>query len=160
MLHRRAVGWPRTRWYLFRSERSPEGLSLVWVRFDFWTDALRLWEDQSFGARPAPLSHVEPVARVLSAGAPPRPPRHLPSRVGTGHTRGWDLLDPDRRPETPHIGCAAPVPRHRRTDAAAATTAFSPFGRSHGKTARVWFGAWRLRSGCRPYLQRCVSNGP
>jgi len=22
MLHRRAVGWPRTHWYLFRSERS------------------------------------------------------------------------------------------------------------------------------------------
>jgi len=29
MLHRRAVGWPRTHWYLFRSERSPEGLSLL-----------------------------------------------------------------------------------------------------------------------------------
>jgi len=27
-LHRRAAGWPRTHWYLFRSERSPEGLSL------------------------------------------------------------------------------------------------------------------------------------
>jgi len=28
ILHRRAAGWPRTHWYLFRSERSPEGLSL------------------------------------------------------------------------------------------------------------------------------------
>jgi hypothetical protein len=80
------------------------------------SDALRLWGYQSFGARLAAHSRVEWFARVLPAGAPP----HLPNTAGTGHTRGWVLLDPDRRLKRPSRGRAALAQCHRRTDASAA----------------------------------------
>src|SRR5713226_6672533 len=79
--------------------------ALVWLRPDFWADALRLWAYQSFGASAAPLSHVLPVARVLPAGAPP----HLPRVHRTGHKRVYHLPSQGKRPETLSTDRAAPV---------------------------------------------------
>jgi hypothetical protein len=79
--------------------------ALVWLHSDFWADALRHEGCPCFGAAPAPHSRVLALARVLPAGAPP----HLPNTAGTGHTRGWDLLDRDGQPETPSRGHAAPA---------------------------------------------------
>ena len=95
--------------------------ALVWVRFDFRADALRHGGYPCFGARPAPLSRVVWLARVLPAGAPP----HLPRERHTGHTRGEDLLlDQDRRLETPSTGRAAPARRRTGTGASAVRAAW------------------------------------
>ncbi len=68
----------------------------MWVWSDFEADALRHEGYPCFEASLAPHSRVEGRARVRPAGALP----HLPRVQRTGHTREWDLLDPDRRPET------------------------------------------------------------
>src|SRR6266851_489059 len=129
--------------------------ALVWVHLDFGADALRLWRCQSFGARPAPLSRVRRFALVLPAGAPP----HLPSVQRTGHKRVEHLLLRDKRPKTLNRGRAGWDRCHRHTGASAAKAAWGRTLRSHDKIATIWWYAWELRSGCRPYLQRCASDG-
>src|SRR5260221_1911606 len=49
--------------------------ALVWLRSDFWADALRHGRCPCFGARPAPHSRVGWLARVLPTGEPPHLPR-------------------------------------------------------------------------------------
>src|SRR5260221_10100772 len=129
-------------------------LALVSVHADFRADALRLWGRQSFGAASAPHSRVLSLARVLPAGAPP----HLPRERRTGHTRGWGLLDRDRRPETPSTGRAAPARCRTGTDEAAAKAVFSYIAHSHGNIGTASWNVWGSRAGCRPCLQRCVST--
>ena len=79
---------------------------------------------------------------------------------GTGHTREEDLPGPERWPGTPKRGHAG------RPNATGAVTPALPQGLRdkltclHGRTAKVWCCEWRLQSGCRPSLQRCVSTGP
>jgi hypothetical protein len=137
---------------VFLGERARQ--ALVWLGSDFRTDAL--WHEgcPCFGASAAPHSHVGRVARVLSAGAPP----HLPNTPRTGHTRGWDLLDRDRRPETPNRGLVGWDRPHRRTDAIFVRAASRPWFHSYDRTAKACLNVWEPRSGCRPYLQRCVST--
>ena len=129
--------------------------ALVSLRSDFWADALRLWSNQSFGARPAPHSRVVVLARVLPSGAPP----HLPGERHTGHTRGWGLLDQEKRRETQNTGHAAPARHRRGSGASAGRAAWGHTPRSRGKTAIVWWSVWGPRAGCRQSLQRCVSHG-
>src|SRR5262249_5505292 len=119
--------------------------ALVWLDLDFWADTLRLWGYQRSEATAAPHSRVGELPRMLPAGAAP----HLPSTPGTRHTRECNLLDPDRRPETPNRGRAGPR-CHRGSHASVATAAWAHIGRSHDRTAIAWCCAWELRSGCRP----------
>src|SRR5438093_12042675 len=91
---------------------------------------------------------------MLPASAPP----HFPNTCGTGHERGLAVLDPGRRPETPNRDPVAPARCHSYTDEPAAQGVFSGIGRSRDNIATVWCCEWKLRAGCRPCLQRCVSR--
>ena len=82
--------------------------------------------------------------------------RTFPDTDCTGHTRGWDLLDRDRPPETPSRGRAAPARCHTRTDATlrerlldASSAAVAILGQFRGACGN-------FDAGCRPCLQRCV----
>jgi hypothetical protein len=116
----KAAGVPGVRPTLPVLPSEARRLALVVVPLDFWADALRLWECQSFGAEPAPLSRVEGYARVLPAGALP----HLPNTPGIGHTREWNLLDRDRRQERLNTDRVAQAQCHRSTGATALKATF------------------------------------
>ena len=85
--------------------------------------------------------------------------RTFESTPGTGHTREANLPGPDRRPETPSRGRAGWARCHKGTYASATLEAYACTAHNHDNTARVWCYVWELQSGCRPYLQRCASNG-
>ena len=76
-----------------------------------------------------------------SCAACRRASRHLPNTAGTGHTRGWDLLDRDGPPEMPSTGHAAPARCRTGTDANAARVAWGRTRHSHDTIGTV---SWRV----------------